>query len=68
MKFLGRTLDERTMTYSYSDGSGGKLPEEMRNDVLDTLAVRRADGFSHGSTACALVVMWNWKKRLGLRA
>lgn len=64
-KFLGRPLDPRTMTYASADGSGGVLPEEMRQDVL---AVAERDYYPFGNFmfihGC---ILW-WKKRLGIKA
>jgi len=70
MKFLGRTLDEKTMTYSYDDGSGGKLPEEMRQEVIDasTQRVKLKDGTCGGNGIFVLGKIWEWKERLGLDA
>lgn len=67
-KFLGRTLDEKTMTYSYPDGSGGKLPEEMRQDVFNAslVYVKFKDGTYGGNGIFVLNTIWNWKKRLGI--
>ena len=69
-KFLGRTLDEKTMTYSYPDGSGGKLPEEMRQDVIEAshLRVKFNDGTYGGNGIFVLSTIWKWKKRLGISA
>ena len=43
IKFLGRKLDPRTMTYTFADGSGSILPEEMLkfNGVLKPTNPRR---------------------------
>lgn len=70
MEFLGRTLDEKTMTYSYADGSGGKLPEEMRQDVTQAASqyVKFKDGTYGGNGIFVLGKIWEWKKRLGIRA
>ena len=68
MKFLGRTLDEKTMTYSYHDGSGGKLPEEMRQEVM-AAAMQRIefkDGTHSGNGIFILGKIWKWEKRLGI--
>ena len=70
MKFLGRTLDEKTMTYSHSDGSGGVLPEEMRIDVTESGSryVQFKDGSFGGNGIFVLEKIWEWEKRLGIRA
>jgi hypothetical protein len=65
MKFLGRTLDEKTMTYSYPDGSGGVLPEEMRQDVTAAAEQYTPAG---GNGIFVLAAIWSWKKRLGIDA
>lgn len=68
MKFLGRTLDERTMTYSYPDESGGKLPEEMRQDTMNASEqhIKFKDGTYGGNGIIVLGVIWAWKKRLSI--
>ena len=65
-KFLGRTLDPRTMTYSFSDGSGGPpLPEEMRQDVL--CAAEKTFGSGYGNAPFVLGAIERWKKRLSAK-
>src|SRR5207245_9537403 len=33
-KFFGRALNHRTMMWKFEDGSGGSLPEELRQQML----------------------------------
>jgi len=47
MKFLSRTLNPNTMTWAYSDGSGGIYTEEDRQEVFDACA-RRVPGGGNG--------------------
>jgi hypothetical protein len=70
MKFLGRTLDEKTMTYSYPGSTERPLPEEMRQDVINASEqyVRFKDGTYGGNGIFVLGKIWEWKKRLGIRA
>jgi len=67
-KFLGRPLDINTMTYQFADGSGGILPEEMRQDVLNATEerVKLADGSWSGNGLFVLSTIWKWKKSLGI--
>ena len=59
--FLGRTeFDEKTMTYSFSDGSG-KVPEEMRQD-LELAAMQRTSAGGNGLSV--LTCLFAWKDRL----
>lgn len=67
-KFLGRTLDVKTMTYSFGDGSGGALPMEMKYDVdnaRNTYALL-GNGEWTGSALFVFGTIWSWKKRLGI--
>ena len=70
MKFLGRTLDINTMTYSFQDGSGGKLPVEMQQDVMNATHrhIKFKDGTKGGNGLCVLGTIWEWKNRLGLNS
>ncbi len=59
-KFLGRTFDPSTMTYVFADGSG-RVPEEMRHDMLNALELRNSMG---GNGLAVLGTLFDWKDRL----
>ena len=62
--FLGREhFDERTMMYSFKDGSGA-VPEEMRQDLFD--AIEDKDAVGHNGLS-VLAVLFAWKQRLSLK-
>lgn len=67
-KFLGRTLDVKTMTYSFADGSGGILPIEMKYDVEAAVhqRVQLSNGMLSGNAVFVLGTIFEWKKRLGI--
>jgi len=56
-RFLGRYFDEKTLTWSFKDGSG-TIPDEMRIDVIES--IREKDGSSLG-------VLFSWKDRFKQR-
>ena len=66
-KFLGRTLDVKTMTYSFEDGSS-PLPLEMKHDVESALVqrVQLADGTWSGNGLFVIGTLFLWKRRLGV--
>lgn len=67
-KFLGRPIfDEKTQTYVFADGSG-RVPEEMRQDMLDAaeMRVRMENGEWSGNGMFVLGTLFAWKDRLGL--
>ena len=59
-KFLGRTFDHDTMTYVFSDGSG-RVPEEMRQDVINATYERNCFG---RNGLHVLATLFAWKDRL----
>jgi len=67
-QFLGRKFNPNTMTYSHSDGSGGALPEEMRQDMINAAEQRIVfkDGTTGGNGLFVLYEMWKWKDKLGI--
>lgn len=66
-KFLGRTLDVKTMTYSFGDGSR-PLPAEMKYDVEAAVdqRVQLATGMWSGNGPFVLGTLFSWKHRLGI--
>jgi len=57
-KFFGRTLDEKTLTWSFEDDSGW-LPEEARLDCERMLAYPE-----HGRALLILGMLFWWKERV----
>lgn len=66
-KFLGRTLDVNTMTYSFKDNSV-PLPIEMKYEVEDATYHRVwcASGTQLGNGLAVLGTLFSWKRRLGI--
>lgn len=59
--FLWRTVfDENTQTYCFADGSG-RVPEEMRQDMLNACEMRSPLG---GNGLFVLGTLFAWKDRL----
>ncbi len=65
-KFLGRYLDVRDMTWKYSDGSGGAIPEECRLGVESVKAEREVFGVK-GMWLKAFGIIQGYKNRLNIK-
>lgn len=59
-KFLGRTFDPKTHTYSFEDGTG-TVPEEMRQDLFEAIEQRNA---ICANGLAVLATLFAWKQRL----
>lgn len=69
MRFLGRIMDDSTHTWSYPDGSGGKLPDAMRYEVnlAEARRVKLKDGSWSGNGIFVIAKIAEWKERLGIK-
>lgn len=63
-RFLGRTFDEKTKTWYFPDGSGGRIPDECRMEIESFVVAHQGQ---LGSGISALAILWDWKKRLGIK-
>jgi hypothetical protein len=59
-KFLGRTLDPLTMTYSHDDGSGGAVPIEVKYEMEMALA---ANYGLMGNFCAVMAPLWAWEAK-----
>lgn len=59
-QFLGRRYCEKTHTWIFADGSG-RIPDEMRQDVIDATYERGPIGCNGPAV---LSTLFSWKDRL----
>ncbi|MES2910557.1 MAG: hypothetical protein V4718_04160 [Pseudomonadota bacterium] len=64
--FLGRKLDVNTQTWQHTDGSGGAIPDERRQEVQAFLDA--TPWGTPGRGIMALIMIWDAKKQAAVIA